>query len=181
MVPTHVRKQISGYKIHKYNSTAVSFGTCGSEATKAIIQRNAPHMDKGLKSKKTMNPVLIIGAWNVRTMMQKGKLENVKLEMKRNNINILGLSKVRWKDIVDFKSEEKWKKSEAGVAILLDKKVQNNISDNNCVNERTMKIKIKADPVDLVVIEINMYTSSSTDEEVEEMYEKIEELTNEEK
>ena len=63
-------------------------------------------MDKGLESKKTMNPVLNIGAWNVRAMMQKGKLENEKVEMKRNNINILGLSKVRRKDNGDFRSED---------------------------------------------------------------------------
>ena len=56
----------------------VSPGSCGSEV---VIQRNAPHMAKGLKSKKTMSPVLNVGADDV--MMQKGKLENVKLEMKR--------------------------------------------------------------------------------------------------
>ena len=59
--------------------------------------------------------------------------------------------------------------------------MQNNISDINCVNERIIKIKIKGEPVDLVVIQIYMYTSASTDDEVEEMYEKIEELMNEEK
>ena len=93
-------------------------------------------------------------------MMQKLKLENVKLEIKRNNTNILGLSEVRWKDNGDFKSEDirviysGGKKSKAGVAILLDKELQNNISDINYVNERIIKIKIKGKPVDLVVIQI---------------------------
>ena len=55
------------------------------------------------------------------------------------------------------------------------------MSDINCVNERIIKIIIKGEPVDLAVIQTYMYTSASTDEEVEEMYKKIEELMNEEK
>ncbi|GFO29088.1 craniofacial development protein 2-like [Plakobranchus ocellatus] len=33
--------------------------------------------------------------WNVRTLHQKGKLENIK-EMERMKLNILGLAEVRW-------------------------------------------------------------------------------------
>ena len=36
-----------------------------------------------------------IGIWNVRSMNQ-GKLEVVKQEMGRVNINILGISKLKW-------------------------------------------------------------------------------------
>ena len=38
-----------------------------------------------------------IGTWNVRTLTDPGKLDNIKQEMKRLGINILGLSEVRWK------------------------------------------------------------------------------------
>ena len=37
-----------------------------------------------------------IGTWNVRTLYQCGKLENVKKEMTRLKINILGINKTRW-------------------------------------------------------------------------------------
>jgi len=37
-----------------------------------------------------------------------GKIENVKKEMKINEINILGLSEVRWKNNEDFMSDDKW-------------------------------------------------------------------------
>ena len=40
---------------------------------------------------------LKIGTWNVQTMMQKEKLENVKQEMKRIKVSIRGLSEMRWK------------------------------------------------------------------------------------
>ena len=46
---------------------------------------------------KTGSIPLKIATWNVRTMLQKGKLDNIKREMERLNINILGISEVRWK------------------------------------------------------------------------------------
>ena len=42
-----------------------------------------------------------IGTWNVRSMNQ-GKLEVVKQEMTRVNIDILGISKVRWTGMVNL-------------------------------------------------------------------------------
>ena len=45
-----------------------------------------------------------IGTWNVRSMNQ-GKLEVVKLEMARVNINILGISKLKWTGMGEFNSD----------------------------------------------------------------------------
>lgn len=36
------------------------------------------------------------GTWNVRTLMQRGKLENIKREMERAGAGLLGLSEVQW-------------------------------------------------------------------------------------
>ena len=38
-----------------------------------------------------------IGTWNVRTLNQRGKLENLKKEMRKNEVSVLGVSGVRWK------------------------------------------------------------------------------------
>ena len=46
-----------------------------------------------------------VGTWNVRTMNAMGKLENVKEEMWRNRLSIMGVSEVRWKDGGDFVSD----------------------------------------------------------------------------
>ena len=46
-----------------------------------------------------------IGTWNVRSMNQ-GKLEVVKEEMARVNINILGISEVKWTGMGDFNSDD---------------------------------------------------------------------------
>ncbi|XP_021937602.1 craniofacial development protein 2-like [Zootermopsis nevadensis] len=45
-----------------------------------------------------------IGTWNVRTLQQGGKLENLKIEIDKNNVCIVGVSEVRWRDQGDFES-----------------------------------------------------------------------------
>ena len=45
-----------------------------------------------------------MGTWNVRSMNQ-GKLEVVKQEMTRVNINIIGISKLRWTGMGEFNSD----------------------------------------------------------------------------
>ena len=74
-----------------------------------------------------------IGTWNVRSMNQ-GKLEVVKQEMARVNINILGISELKWTGKGKFNSDDHYiyycgqeslKKS--GVAIMFNKRVQNAI------------------------------------------------------
>ena len=46
-----------------------------------------------------------IGIWNVRSMNQ-GKLEVVKWEMSRVNINILGISELKWTGMGEFNSDD---------------------------------------------------------------------------
>ena len=46
-----------------------------------------------------------IGTWNVRSMNQ-GKLEVVKQEMARVNVNILGISELKWTAMGEFNSDD---------------------------------------------------------------------------
>ena len=46
-----------------------------------------------------------IGTWNVRSMNQ-GKLEVVKQEMARVNVDILGISELRWTGMGEFNSDD---------------------------------------------------------------------------
>ena len=71
-----------------------------------------------------------IGTWNVRTMLQKRKLENIKKEMERTGTNILGLSEVRWRGAGKIPSDgytlmySGGESSERGVGILVDPNIQ---------------------------------------------------------
>ena len=74
-----------------------------------------------------------IGTWNVRSMNQ-GKLEVVKQEMARLNINILGIHELTWIGMGDFNSDDHYiyycgheSLRRNGVALTLSKRVQDAI------------------------------------------------------
>ena len=46
-----------------------------------------------------------IGTWNVRSMNQ-GKLEVVKQEMARVNVNIIGIRELKWTRMGEFNSDD---------------------------------------------------------------------------
>ena len=120
-------------------------------------------------------------------MKVRGKLENVKQEMRRLRINILGLSEVRWEDVGDFESEEfrviysGSKGGQKGVAVLLDREVGKRVIKIVQHSDRILLIRIKAEPVDIVILQIYMPTTDADDEEIELIYEQIEELMEKEK
>ena len=68
-----------------------------------------------------------IGTWNVRAMNQ-GKLEVVKQEMARVNINILGISELKWTGVGEFNSDDHYiycygqeSLRKRGVALIVNK------------------------------------------------------------
>ena len=69
------------------------------------------------------------GTWNVRSMNQ-GKLEVVKQEMARVNIDILGISKLKWTGMGEFNSDNHYiylcgqeSLRRNGIAIIVNKRV----------------------------------------------------------
>jgi len=45
-----------------------------------------------------------IGTWNVTTLKQGGKLENLKMQLQKNKLSVLGVSEVRWTDQGEIRS-----------------------------------------------------------------------------
>ena len=157
-------------------------GSVGSEETRKKGGSNLK-----ASSRCSTPPTVRVGAWNVRTMLRKGKLENVKLEMTRLGLNVLGLSEVRWKEGGDFVSDgvrvmySGGKESQRGVAVIVDSETAKRVTKVIPHSDRMMLVRIKAEPVDIVVIQVYMPTSDHEDEEVEGMYEELEELMEKEK
>ena len=58
-----------------------------------------------------------LGTWNVRSINQ-GKLEVVKQEMARVNLDILGISKLKWTGIGEFNSDDHYISTTAGRNLL---------------------------------------------------------------
>ena len=88
-----------------------------------------------------------IGTWNVRSMNQ-GKSEVVKQEMARVNIDILGISELKWTGMGEFNSDDHYiyycrqeSLRRNGVAIMVNKGVQNAVLGSNLKNDRMFVYK----------------------------------------
>ena len=91
-----------------------------------------------------------IGTWNVKSMNQ-GKLEVVKQEMARVNVDILGIIKLKWTGMGEFNSDDHyiyyWGQESLrrnGVAIMVNKRVRNAVLGCNLKNDRMISFVSKA-------------------------------------
>ena len=111
-----------------------------------------------------------IGAWNVRSMYQ-GTLELVKQEMARVNINILGISKLKWTGMGVFNSCGQESLRRNGVAIMVNKSVRNAVLGSNLKNYRMISVRFEGKPFNITVIPVYAPTSNEEEAEVERYYE----------
>ena len=120
-----------------------------------------------------------IGTWNVRSM-NEGKLEVVKQEMARMNINILGISKLKWTGMGEFDSDdhyisycgqESFRRN--GVA---NKRVQNAVLGCNLKNDRMISVHFQGKPFNITVIQVYAPTTSAEKAKVEWFYEDLQDL-----
>ena len=133
----------------------------------------------------TKNFLFRLGTWNVRTLNQAGKLENLKMEMDKCNVSVIGLSEVRWPGQGEKVSDNYTmfysggERAERGVAILMKNEIVKSVMSVQCCSDRLMFVKLSAEPVDILIVQVYMPTSASSDEEVERMYDAIEDIIQE--
>ena len=87
-----------------------------------------------------------IGTLNVRSTNQ-GKLQVVKQEMARVNVDILGISELKWTGMNEFNSDDHYiyycgqeSLRRNGVAIMVNKRVQNAVLECNLKNHRMISV-----------------------------------------
>ena len=114
-----------------------------------------------------------IGTWNVRSINQ-GKLEVVKQEMARLNIDILGISELKWTGMGEFNSDDHYiyygqeSLRRNGVAIMVNKRVQNAVLGCNLKNNRMIFCNFQGKPFNITVIQGYTPTSNAEETEVEQ-------------
>ena len=96
--------------------------------------------------------------WNVRSMNQ-GRLEVVKLETARVNIDISGISELRWTGMGEFNSDDHYiyyccqvSLRRNGIAIIVNKRVQNAVLGGNLKNDRMISVHFQGKPFNIMVI-----------------------------
>ena len=114
-----------------------------------------------------------IGTWNVRSMNQ-GKLEVFKQEMAIMNIDIFGISELKWTRMGEFNSEDHYiyysgqeSLRRNGVALIVNKTVQNAVLGCNLKNNRTILVHFQGKPFNITVIQVYVPTTNTGEDEVE--------------
>ena len=114
-----------------------------------------------------------IGTWNVRSMNQ-GKLEVVKQEMVRLNIDLLEISEVKWTGMGEFNSDDHYiyyygqeSLRRNGVAIMVNKRVQNAVLGCNLKNDKIIFVCFQGKPFNIIVIQVYAPTTNAEEAEVE--------------
>ena len=106
--------------------------------------------------------------------MNQGKLEVIKQEMARVNINILGISELKWTGTGEFNSDdhyiyycrqESFRRN--GVVIMVNKRVQNAVLGCNLKNDRMISVRFQGKPFHITIIQVYALTSNTEDAEVE--------------
>ena len=115
--------------------------------------------------------------------MNQGKLEVVKQEMARVNIDILGIRELKWTGMGKFNSDDHYiyycgqeSLRRNGVAIMVNKRVQNEVLGCNLKNGRMISVHFQGKPFNIKVIQAYVPTSNAEEAEVEWFYEDLEDL-----
>ena len=133
--------------------------------------RNNSRKNEGMEPKQKQHPVVdvsgdrsklrcckeqyCIKTWNVRSMNQ-GKLEVVKQEMARVNVDILGISELKWTGKGAFNSDDHYiyccgqeSLRRNGVAIMVNKRVRNAVLGCNLKNDRMISVCLQGKPFNI--------------------------------
>ena len=93
--------------------------------------------------------------------MNQGKSEAVKQEMTRVNIDILGISKLKWTGMGEFNSDDYYiyyygqrSLRRNGIVLIVNRTVQNAVLECNLKNDRMISVHFQGKPFNITVIQV---------------------------
>ena len=103
--------------------------------------------------------------------------------MERVNVDILGISELKWTGMGEFNSDDPYiyycgqeSLRRNGVAIIVNKRVQNAVLGCNLKNDRMISVHFQGKPFNITVIQVYAPTSNAEEAEVELFYEDLQDL-----
>ena len=123
-----------------------------------------------------------IGSWNVRTLYSTGKLAQVINEMKHYQLDILGISEMRWTDSGRIESDgmaiyySGGTKHEKGVGIILTKEMAKSVIAWEPASERIIMVRIETRYTKVTLIQVYAPTNAAEDQEKDEFYELLQDV-----
>ena len=104
-------------------------------------------------------------------------------EIVRINVNILGISELKWMGMGEFNSDDHYiyycrQKSltRNGVSLIINKKVQNAVLGCNLKNDRMTLVHFQGKTLNITVIQVYVPTTNAEEAEVDPFYEDLEDL-----
>ena len=114
--------------------------------------------------------------------MNQGKLEVVKQEMARLNVDILGISELKWTGMGEFNSDDHYiyycrqeSLRRNGVAIMVNKSPKCSTWMQS-QNDRMISVCFQGKPFNIMVIQVYAPTSNTEEAEVEWFYEDLQDI-----
>ena len=124
----------------------------------------------------------MLGTWNARARNQ-GKLEVVKQEMARLNIDILGISDLKWTGMGEFNSDDHYiyycgqeSLRRNGVALIVNSKIRNAVFGCNLNNDRMISVCFQGKLFNITAIQVYAPTTNAEEAEVELFYDDLQDL-----
>ena len=115
--------------------------------------------------------------------MNQGKLEVAKQEMARMNIDILGISELKWTEMGEFNSDDHYiyycgqeSLRRNGVAIMVNKRFWNAVLGCNLKNDKMISVHFQGKPFNITVIQVYAPTSNAEEAAAEKFYEDLQDL-----
>ena len=109
-------------------------------------------------------------------------IDVIKQEMARVNVNILGISELKWTEMGEFSSDDHYiyycgqeSLRRNGVAIMVNKSL-NAVLGCNLENDRMISVHLQGKPFNITVIQVYAPTSNAKEAEVERFYEDLQDL-----
>ena len=115
--------------------------------------------------------------------MNQGKLVVIKQGMARVNVDILGISELKWTGMGEFTPDDHYiyycgqeSLRRNGVAIMVNKRVRNAVLGCSLKNDRMISVRFQSKPFNIMVIQACAPTSNAEEAEVQWFYEDLQDL-----
>ena len=112
--------------------------------------------------------------------MSQGELQVVNQEMARMNIDVLGISELKWTRMGKFNSDDRYiyycgreSLRRNGVALIVNERVRNAVLGCNLKNDRMISVRYQGKPFDVTVIQVYAPTTDAEEAEIEQFYEDL--------
>lgn len=124
-----------------------------------------------------------IGTWNIRTLLEPSRIAQLTREILKYNIDIVGLSEVRWPEEGEFITHDRYsllysgkaenETREYGVGILLSKRARKSLLQWEAIDERIIWARFYTPYRKITFVQCYAPTDTSTQDDKEHFYDKL--------